>query len=270
NLYASEREVNNSDYWLFMEYLRTNGYIDLYEKFFQDLSSYDPVTKSLMSNYHYTPVNFKELDAKSKKKNMLKYPAMDFTYEAALAFCKWMTDQYNGNEKRAFKKVLFRLPSQEEWTMAALGYRGFQSWKLEENTITVKSKEGKAPELQVRLSEHTISYPWGIKAWDFRNRINNKHNCYLANVKIGEKITCAAGIKGDGFSFTSPGTTYFANEMGLYDVVGNVAEMISDPGVAMGGSWDDTPEKSTITSSYRYEGSDIKVGMRLFMEVIEE
>lgn len=270
NVYASKHELKNKEYWFFMEYLRTNGYNDLYNQFLQDLSKYDEVTQSLLSRYHYSPVNFKELKSRYKKQNQPNYPALDFTHEAAKAYCEWLTVQYNGNEKRAFKKVRFRLPEQEEWTMAALGFNEFQSWQLEENVIRARTGKDKATEKSYDLSKNRISYPWAITAWDLRNSVMNRVNCYLANVKVDEKIVCPAGIKGDGWTFTSPVETYFSNEMGLYDMIGNVAEMVSEPGIAMGGSWNDTPENATISSSYSYEGSDVKVGMRLFMEVIEE
>ena len=270
NLYASEQELTNKDYWSFMEYLRKNGYDDLYNKYYQDISEYDEVSKSLMSRYHYSPINWKELDSKAKKNDLLNYPALDFTYEAAKAYNEWMTIQYNGNEKRKYKKVLFRLPTRDEWTMAALGYKTFQSWKLEENIVEAKLRGHKSPSEKFDLSKNEIKYPWGLNSWEMRNSISNKFDCYLANVNTGEKITCKAGIKGDGFSFTSPAQTYFANQLGLYDVIGNVAEMIDESGVAMGGSWNDEPENASITSSYEYEESDIKVGMRLFMEIIEE
>ena len=106
--------------------------------------------------------------------------------------------------------------------------------------------------------------------WERRNTISNEHECYLANVNIGDIITCKAGMKGDGFSLTSPVGTYFPNKIGLFDVIGNIAEMTDEPGIAMGGSWNHTPEESTISSMYNYKGHDISVGFRLFMEVIEE
>ncbi len=58
--------------------------------------------------------------------------------------------------------------------------------------------------------------------------------------------------------------------MGLYDVIGNVSEMIDEEGKAMGGSWDHVKEESTITSINNYQGADARVGFRVFMEVIEE
>ena len=69
---------------------------------------------------------------------------------------------------------------------------------------------------------------------------------------------------------TSPVASYFANDMGLYDIVGNVAEMVQEKGKAAGGSWAHLPEASTITSVSHYQKADAKVGFRIFMEVIKE
>jgi hypothetical protein len=64
--------------------------------------------------------------------------------------------------------------------------------------------------------------------------------------------------------------SYFPNDMGLFDVCGNVAEMIDEKGKACGGSWKDLPENGTIQSVKTYNGSDETVGFRVFMEVIEK
>jgi hypothetical protein len=64
--------------------------------------------------------------------------------------------------------------------------------------------------------------------------------------------------------------SYFPNDMGLYDVVGNVAEMISEKGQACGGSWDDLPFQSTIHSIKSYTKPGATIGFRVFMEVLEE
>ncbi|MEM7297113.1 MAG: SUMF1/EgtB/PvdO family nonheme iron enzyme, partial [Bacteroidota bacterium] len=266
-LYASDVELDNKSYWAYMEYLRKNGYTELYEQGLPDLSKYDVITKAWLSNYFYSPENVKALNAKRKLGDYQDYPVLDITYENAKAYCEWLTVQYNAQEKKKYKKVLFRLPSKKEWTMAALGYKKFTSWNLEENTIELKTKEGNT---SYSLAEYKITYPWGIHAWSLRNSITNDKDCYLANVDVGEDIICGAGIKGDGFVLPSPVGTYFANGLGLYDVVGNVAEMVDEEGIAMGGSWNHPEEESTILSENSYEGSDISVGFRLFMEVIEE
>lgn len=275
NLYAADAEVSNKDYWFYLDYLYKNEYTEIYEKSVVDKSKYDPLTASFLDNYHYSPVNSEAQKSKVDKTYMKRYndyPAMDMSHEAALAYCDWLTFQYNNQPSRKYKKVKFRLPSRREWTMAALGYKGFQSWELSENQLVahIRSGKKKTTAQTYDLSQYVVDYPWAIRNFELRNSIRNRHQCYLANIKAPDEISCPAGVKGDGFTLTSPLGTYFANDMGLYDVIGNVAEMTNLDGIAMGGSWNHPAEQSTITSINRYDGSDISVGIRLFMEVIEE
>ena len=74
----------------------------------------------------------------------------------------------------------------------------------------------------------------------------------------------------DGFLAMSITEAYFPNDIGLYDVVGNVAEMTLEKGKACGGSWNHTPEESTIRSINTYTKPDAAIGFRIFMEVIEK
>ncbi|WP_424962803.1 formylglycine-generating enzyme family protein [Ekhidna sp.] len=266
-IYASEIELSNREFWFYMEYLRENGYEELYQKGLIDLSEYDEVTKALLSNYHYSPANAQMEERKRPGGSYFDYPVMDITYEVAKDYCEWLTVQYNAHPKRKYKKVLFRLPSREEWTMAALGNSEFTSWTYEENNVVAWAEDGE--KMTYSLKDEKVSYPW-YHTWKMRNSITNEKDCYLANVKVPEEVTCAAGIKGDGYNFTSPVATYFSNNFGLYDVIGNVAEMTNEEGVAMGGSWRHLASECTITSVNNYEGRDLAVGLRLFMEIIEE
>lgn len=74
---------------------------------------------------------------------------------------------------------------------------------------------------------------------------------------------------GDGWMMMGPVETYFPNDIGLYDVVGNVAEMTNEKGKACGGSWNHPAEESTIKSINVYNGPDSAIGFRVFMEIIE-
>ena len=273
NLYASTSEVNNKDYWFYLDYLFKNGYKELYEKSATDLSKYDDLTATLLTNYHYTPENYAASKiSKSPMAKNLEFPAMDMSHEAAKAYCEWLTVQYNQQSNRKYKKVQFRLPTQKEWTMAALGAKDFTSWNLEENTIeALKDPENSRKETaKYSLAEYSVLYPWWQWGIEYGQSIQNQKGCYLANVKVPEDITCPAGIKGDGYTMMSYVGAYFSNGLGLYDVIGNVGEMIDIPNKAMGGSWNHTAEKCTITSVNAYDNADSSVGFRIFMEVIEE
>ena len=60
-----------------------------------------------------------------------------------------------------------------------------------------------------------------------------------------------------------------AEDIGFFNVFGNVAEMTSTKGVAMGGSWSDPNTGKVFTRSFTYEGPSTAVGIRMIFEIIE-
>ena len=276
NLYASSSEVTNDEYNLFLDYLSKNGPSELYEKCKVDLSQYDATSLALFKGYH-TYIDPKTVLVKGRGKNPYRdYPLVNISHDGALAYCDWLTEQYNGNADRKFKKVKFRLPTLKEWQIAALGFDGFQSWDLEKNVLKIAMPKNDKDELSKGDEkdypfDDTILYPW-YKAYNFRNRAQNSKNCFLGNFKAPEncKPCMSPSIGMDGYSMMGRTESYFPNGMGLYDVVGNVAEMIDEEGKACGGSWNQSPEESTLKSVSTYKGPDAAVGFRIFMEVIEK
>ena len=58
--------------------------------------------------------------------------------------------------------------------------------------------------------------------------------------------------------------------IGLFDMIGNVAEMVSEEGKAKGGGWNSFISECYADQSQKYEGwGHPEVGFRLFMEIIE-
>ena len=283
NLYASRYELTNREYWYYLNYLSTNGYEELFEMSRADLSKYDELTATFLTNYHYSPANYSTFVENKPKRgggDYLDYPAVDMSFEAAQAYCEWLTVQYNQQEGRQFKKVLFRLPTQKEWSVSALGSKSFKSWNVDEINVQAwgeeswsekgGTKKNKNDLKTFNVGESNILYPWWYPNMMLASTMMNRFGCYLANVKTTDEIICSGRTKGDGWTLMAPVGSYFPNQMELYDMVGNVAEMSSTEGRAMGGSWNHLPEESTIKSVNNYEGSDISVGFRLFMEVIEQ
>jgi formylglycine-generating enzyme required for sulfatase activity len=272
-IYAANAEVTNAQYNRFLEYLKINKLTDLEALYKFDFSRYEEPALSFMSNYTLPRTETK------KDKFFNHYPAVNISYEAANAYCEWLTEQYNNATERKFRKVKFRLPTFDEWQIAAAGIKNPVIWKLNDLEVEVKitpkgSEFDKDAEVKmVSLNDPEIQYPW-FRYFGLRNSPLNHKKCYLGNFK-SEPCDCP-GYRGkvpsnnDGWAMMAPTKTYFPNDVGLYDVVGNVAEMISEKGKACGGSWNHAPSESTIRSINTYSNPDAAFGFRVFMEIIEQ
>ncbi len=274
NLYACQTEVSNKEYNQFLGYLLRSNQKALYERYKPDISQYEGSTLTFFKGYHYPQDETKET---KYAKGYGDYPIVNITYEAAIAYCEWFTDLYNDTKgKKKFKKVKFRLPSLKEYQIAALGYKKFQSWELDENEVEVGIPEKPGDEVAIKhrtiaVKGNEILYPW-FWVYAMRNKGQNIRNCWMGNFKVPSgSVSCQVNKPdGDGFLFTAPVISFFAMGMGLYNVVGNAAEMIDVKGKACGGSWNHSPEESTIRSVNTYSGSDGAVGFRVFMDVVDE
>lgn len=235
NLWASEVELTIGDYQQFLMDLVKNRQYDLLE-----------TCKMLPTDWvSYLPEPLRNLPTDSLYKHAHpdsdECPVQNISYEAAVKYCEWITKVYNDNPgRKKFKKVIFRLPDIKEWEAAARG-------KWPEGTL----------------------YPWnGLY-------VRNSRGCYLGNYNVSMDKPCedctggADGSGNDGGFFTVMTGSYFPNDIGLYNVSGNVAEMVSTKGIAKGGSWMQLPFESQIPNQTKYEGPSPGIGFRVFMEVIE-
>jgi formylglycine-generating enzyme required for sulfatase activity len=277
NLYALNTEVTNKEYNKFLTFLIQTGQNQLYNKYKPDIRKIQGSLLAFFKGYHVQPTE----SAETKNNKIYDdYPVVNITYEAAVAYCQWLTDQYSTSKgKRKYKTVEFRLPTLREWQIAALGYPKFQSWELDENEVEVRIPENpdKNPNEEmgkkksvIPVKGNDILYPW-YGAYYFRSKAQNHLNCWLGNFKtpLGSSSCRTYFPDSDGFAITGKVGSYFPNDMGFYDVVGNAAEMIDERGKACGGSWDHSPDESTIRSIANYSGPDKTVGFRVFMEVKE-
>lgn len=180
------------------------------------------------------------------------YPVVGVSWDAAQKFCEWRTNLYN--TYRA-ENDMFRSPR------FRLPSQSEWEWAAR------GGKEG-------------AKYPWG------NPYIANGKGCLLANFK-----PYRGNYRADGYPYTAPVDAYNANEYGLYNMAGNVAEWCQDAyseaympitwdlnpvyndleeprKVIKGGSWKDVAyylETGTTTFEYQDE-TRAYIGFRCVMD----
>lgn len=229
--YISQLEVTNKKYRTFINDLliqnRMEDYLialpDTTKRFIEGKTFLDP------NNYFWKPVYD-------------EYPVVNISREAALLYCKWLKVEMNGQNKKANEQIFdVRLPFDTEWIYAAQG-----GW---EGAI----------------------YPWQTAQ---TTGIQNAKGCFLCNfstntskfeiktvdeclVNIGEGIT-TAGAMTKGVMIIAPSVSYNPNNYGLYNMSGNVAEMIlkskTKKAGTKGGSWKSDCNHVKINAEDEYEG----------------
>ncbi len=174
------------------------------------------------------------------------YPVVNISHEAAQLYCAWLTEHYKTQDigLKENMQLSFRLPELEEWLHAAMG-------------------GGRGP------------YAWGGPY------LRNKQGCELANfLAYGPenisfdpetetyhivKLPVFIGVPGDinrNADVTAPVHSYAPNGFELYNMNGNVAEMLSEQGIAAGGSWASPGYDVRNESIMTYESSSPCVGFR--------
>ena len=81
-----------------------------------------------------------------------------------------------------------------------------------------------------------------------------------------------AGRWSDYADVTAPAESYWPNDYGLYNMAGNVCEMVKQPGISRGGSWRDPGYYLQNSVRQTYKGKDTsssKRGFRTVIKVIE-
>ena len=193
------------------------------------------------------------------------YPVVNISYEAALAFCEWLTLKYHASDKRPFWKVKFRLPSEKEWEYAAnSGRTGFYyPW----NGAYTRNSRG------AYLANFSPIEEMYLGGFFFMK--NSKPDSGLLDYRMIRQYNYPDGDSTisraiDGLVFTGPVNSYFPNLIGLYNCSGNVAEMIAKKGESKGGSWASGQLPIFIKSRETYIKPNACLGFRYFMEVLEQ
>lgn len=230
-LYASPSEVSNEDYLDFLASINTES----------KQKALKPDTLVWLAESVY---NEPFVETYFRHPAYSNYPVVGINHNQAIAYCGWLERQYNdalaNDSKDPRKKVQVRLPTVQEWEVAA---------RADLDDLALFPWQGDY--LRIR------------KCPDMLDKYKKYEGMVLANFKRG------GGSLTDNAHITAPTLSYMPNSYGLYNMAGNVAELVQDKSLVKGGGWNSTGFYLRIASQEPYTDASANVGFRIFVEVLE-
>lgn len=162
------------------------------------------------------------------------YPVVGVSYEQAVAYCKWRTQQVKRlmiiSKKHKDIHFEYRLPSKAEWEF--ISDNGSY-----DDGYTVFSRGGKNEKGLV-----TFNHRWAKDSAEWVSSGGDKS-------RIGMEVF-------------APVISYWPNNFKLYNMIGNAAEMVLEKGISKGGSWRNLLEECRVGKDIPYEQPNAWLGFR--------
>jgi len=223
--FIAATEVTNFQWKEFLMYLKQEGRMEEYRDNILDTTVWRPLLayNEPFVDYYYQHKAYSE------------YPAVGMTLKQAQAYANWLTEIYA--LKNQSVKIIFSVPTKKQWIRAARG-------------------------------EWQTHYPWdgkymrnskGAYLSNFKNydAANIHYNTEINKYEVMSMSQCMEG------TITAPAESYYPNKFGIYNMSGNVAELVSDDTVAMGGSWNDTGYDVRVESEQPATQPKSTIGFRM-------
>lgn len=163
----------------------------------------------------------------SNVKHFNNLPICGITHEQAIAFCKWRTERVryfvNLSDRYIDCEFSYRLPTGPEWEFVADG------------SSEVFSNMKPPVVLKANATTTLLNVSWP------------------ANLNYGQNLD---------FLHTTNVDSYKPNRFGVYDMTGNVAEMLLEKGLCKGGGFYHNPEEARNGKYVHYEKPAAWLGFR--------
>ena len=233
--WISKTEVTNKDYREFLADLKASGDVDAYNKALPDTLQW---RDKLAYNEPYVEFYFRHPAYND-------YPVVNISRAQAKMYCVWLTKKMRETYGENINDV--RLPYREEWVMAA---RGNDPYAVYSWTTAVKTKQKKGclygvPGNYLNIGAESIHF-----------------NDSTGKYEIGVPENGIAGYINDAADITAPVLSYWPNSYGLYNMSGNVAEMVQQKNIVVGGSWRSPGFDVRVESTAPFSGPCTDVGFR--------
>ncbi|MDZ4667469.1 MAG: SUMF1/EgtB/PvdO family nonheme iron enzyme [bacterium] len=250
-LYACKYETSNYDYVSFLNDVKMRMNPAIYLSLLPDTAKWrDPGSNSepFVIYYLHHPA-------------YANYPLVNISYEQANFYCNWLTQQFNKDPKRPFKKAVFKLPSRTEWQQAAAA--GNMRNKFPWGSTLDSLPKG----IVVNYCERDY-----VQKVLFDSMYSNDGKRIKPKDSVDIKTECKPYSNKE--NFTQPVNLKKAKQSknGLYHVSGNVSEMIAYKGDCIGGNFRSRADWLRIDAPNEFYPGYLAcplIGFRVFLQVLE-
>jgi formylglycine-generating enzyme required for sulfatase activity len=261
NLFIDKTEITNLNWLEYIYYLYHDSTHAIYKQALPDTTVWLAYGDTLKVKHYLRYTSFRS------------FPVVGITQEQAMAYCTWRsiaaTEHYNQSEKKkhdglqADQKAIFkfRLPTEAEWMKAASGHLSSEEYPFGViEYLIAGSIQGKAKNLYERTNK-TVDYDIFLN--DLKEFRREKKEPSFNLVKSFKDYF----QYGDYSPRSINDKRSIANPTGVFDMIGNVAELVQESDFVKGGSWAHDLESSKIKKRQAYNEPAAWIGFRCICEV---
>ena len=216
SFYMDQTPITNLDYIEYLRDLQKDGLTEAY--------------KAAMPNQQIVLEGFSCNDRYLDSPGFMYYPVVGVSWEQATEYCKWRTKKFQEEEIKKYKAKLTPQPDGEEGKKTAINNKDIEAiisrcptFRLATEAEWEYAARGIVGTAGIDyLQRHQRIYPWDGTS------PRGKNGQFLANFKRGKGNYKGMAGESDHAAPTSYVYAYPPNELGLYDMVGNVCCWVSD------------------------------------------
>lgn len=235
--FMMKEEVSNFSYREYLFDLKKNNRSEDYKQALPDTTKWNTSSFALSKyvQYYFSHPAYRQ------------YPVVNVSKQQAEKYCEWLTRVWRKNTGN--ESIVFRLPTRAEFLRAANGSSIDRPYSW--NSPYIRREDGK-------FQCNFLSIGAGAISRDSTGKLV---------VKDFPMDYLAQGA--DFADLTAPVRSFWPNEYGIYNLNGNVAEMISDGNLAVGGDWYSPGFDIRNQSTKKFTEANPTVGFRPVMTFME-
>lgn len=237
SFYMQNGEITNRQYQVFLNELKATGQLEKLKIAQIDTNKWVTALGSMEAYKQYYHIHPAYLD----------YPVVNVSHAAAKLYCEWL-NQNMGSVNELPGVYKFRLPERAEYIRAARGDDPTVNYSWKNNWL--RNSEGQIMCNFLQFGSENIH----------KDEVTNNFEIVLMDLDMG-------AISGNA-DVVALSESYWPNQFGIYNLNGNVAEMIAEDGIAVGGSWQNTGYDVRIESKSNYSGPNPMTGFRVVMTFV--